>query len=170
MNRLGVERLYPFGTDKLKLPPREEWVGAEREMSGRTYPHSYLTQVISTLPLDNVCGPNKNYHNIIFFLRYSKVALGNPLVNISPNCSVVSIFNNLIPRLLISINNQTVVRCTSDLTRFWWLSSVLSLCHIAMTTSEASGSSRCDKETQYWWQPPNLVRSQVHLTTVWLCM
>ena len=60
-----------------------------------------------TLPLD----PNTshalgivlktNYQHISFFLRYSKVSLVSPLVNISASCSTVSIFNNLIPRFTI---------------------------------------------------------------------
>jgi hypothetical protein len=49
------------------------------------------------------------YQPMILDQRYSDVGLARPLVNISPSCSEVSIFKSLIPRLLISTQNQIVL-------------------------------------------------------------
>ena len=49
-----------------------------------------------------------NYHPINFLRKYSKTGLANPLVNKSPNCSVVSILSNLMPLRTICSRNQMV--------------------------------------------------------------
>jgi hypothetical protein len=49
------------------------------------------------------------YQPMILNRRYSNVGLARPLVNISPSYSEVSIFKSLIPRLLISSQNQIVL-------------------------------------------------------------
>ncbi len=49
------------------------------------------------------------YQPMILDQRYSNVGWARPLVNISPSCSEVSIFKSLIPRLLISSQNQIVL-------------------------------------------------------------
>jgi hypothetical protein len=71
--------------------------------------HFHSKWIMSTLPLEDRCDPYQNYHPIILSLRYSKVALGKPLVKMSPNCSTVSILTSLIPRFTISSLNQTVL-------------------------------------------------------------
>ena len=73
------------------------------------------SQSILTLPLElatkSPCNSYKNetYQPTILARRYSKVAWVSPLVKISPNCSLVSIFFNLIPCLWISSQNQMVL-------------------------------------------------------------
>ena len=53
-------------------------------------------------------GAAENYHPINFFLRCSNPGLGSPLVNETPNCSVVEILSNLIPHFTISSQNQII--------------------------------------------------------------
>ena len=52
---------------------------------------------------------SSSYHPISFLRRYSKAGLASPFVNISPNCSVVSIFWMEIPRRWHSSCHQMVL-------------------------------------------------------------
>ena len=69
----------------------------------------YHSADLNTPSQEEIWHTNTNYQPMSFFRRYSNCTRGRALVKISPSCSTVSIFINLILSVLINSRNQIVL-------------------------------------------------------------
>ena len=106
---IGYSRMYNVGTSEQISTAKnyQMWLNHNWYWVSLKYPNWDLFPH----PLSKIMPQEKgdNYQPMTLFCKYSKVALGRPLVKRYPSCSTVEIFVNAIFLLLIYLQNQIIL-------------------------------------------------------------